>query len=125
MIFKKETHITEDSNLDFGMGPEERRARGRRSARKAISARRARGGISDDYAVSIYDGGGKTNLNTNKITTIIVVIITKFFAQQNITTNTTIENIPIVFEISKIDNIYTILYMINLYGPNALQNIII
>ena len=79
----------------------------------------------DDVVMAYFGGGEKTNLNTNKITTIIVVIITKFFAQQNITANTTIENIPIVFEISKIDNIYTILYMINLYGPNALQNIII
>jgi len=71
-------------------------------------------------------GGG---LDTNKISTIITVIIAKYFSQQKTTINT-IESIPITFEISKIgvekpNDIYTILYMINLYGLNSFQNIII
>jgi hypothetical protein len=71
--------------------------------------------------VSISHGGG---LDTNKISTIIAVIIAKYFSQQKTTINT-IESIPITFEISKINDIYTILYMINLYGLNSFQNIII
>ena len=77
MIFKKETHNAEESNIladaqvlhdssDYVMGMSYDDY-----AHDSVSI----------YVGGIYVGGGKTNLNTNKITTIIVVIITKFFAQ--------------------------------------------
>ena len=77
--------------------------------------------VGGRFIPSHHHGGG---LDTNKILTIIAVIIAKYFSQQKTTINT-IESIPITFEISKINDIYTILYMINLYGLNSFQNIII